>query len=118
MFELQNTPLDALISRSKQDLGIGGTTQDALSELIRRAVQDKNDAAWDALVALLRPRILDRLYNSAFDVAPSNAESLVYRSLNRFRRVLGSMRAVERFPHTQAALGLLNKCVDGVLDEG
>ena len=124
VYELQNRPLDELIRRCRnglEDRAVGG---EELSELIRRAIEDRNDAAWDALVGLLRPQILSWLYSvepqredrSALDVAPSNAEYLVYRALQHFRQLIKANYLHHQFPNTRAALTLLRRSIEAVLE--
>jgi hypothetical protein len=57
----------------------------ACQELLRRALCDGNDAAWDTVVLHLWPFVLRWLYAALPDSAPDVIAVLAYRALWQFR---------------------------------
>jgi hypothetical protein len=57
----------------------------AWAELLRRALREQSDAAWDALVVGLWPAVLAWVYAQRPDLAPTAAELVAQRVIFQFR---------------------------------
>lgn len=60
--------------------------QGAWRELYRRAVNEQNPAAWDALLMRLWPGLLYWIYTRRPDLAPATAERFAQHILSEFKR--------------------------------
>lgn len=73
--------------------------QGAWRELCRRAVNEQNPAAWDALLMRLWPSVLYWIYSRRPDLAPATAERFAQQILTEFKRrqtVIAALPSHER----------------------
>lgn len=59
-------------------------------ELLRRAIQDQNDLAWDACIQLFHPFVMRKIYEIAPDCPPQEAAHIAYQTLGSFYREVGT----------------------------
>jgi hypothetical protein len=88
----------------------------ACRELLRRALRQANDGAWDASVPLLWPTILRWIYAARPDLAPGAAARIAHRALRRFRAEYPfsehpPVEHREHFPRFADLMGDLQRCV-------
>lgn len=100
--------LAQLIQQGRQPNGY----EAAQRELLRRAFVAGNDAAWDAVVPLLWPRLLQMAYTTSADLTPARAEQIAYLALLRFQRLLTtSLSSAQPFPTYTTLNRWLQQCV-------
>jgi len=84
----------------------------ALRELLRRAFLAGNGAAWDAVVPLLWPRLLQMAYATHADLTPAQAEQFAYLALVRFQHLLTtSLSPAKPFPTYPTLIRWLQQCM-------
>jgi len=83
----------------------------AQRELLRRAFVAGNGAAWDAVVPLLWPCLLQMAYATSADLTPARAEQIAYLALLRFQRLLTtSLSSAQPFPTYLTLIRWLQQC--------
>ncbi|MEZ4679095.1 MAG: hypothetical protein R2932_33250 [Caldilineaceae bacterium] len=116
MSDFTTMPIDQLSERCTslaQPLSMEGEI--AWQELLRRALLEHSDAAWDALVLLLWPAVLFWIYAQRPEIAPAVAEALVQRVIRQFQEAYRgtdssdehtSVAIVKQLLYTQIVAGL------------
>lgn len=84
--------------------------------LLRQALYDSNDAAWDAITPHLRTLALQQLYQRAPDLAPRAAEQLAVRTLLDFIEQLGRQTTrTSYFPSYAKLVRLLGQSAEKMM---
>jgi len=106
-------PLNLLIQQCAHCLQKAPTDDcAACRELLRRALADGNDSAWDAAVGLLWPAILHWIYLALPDIAPAAATLLGYAVVRQFRSHYPHRPTfVNAFPTFATLIDDLRRCV-------
>ena len=86
-------------------------------EIARRAIHMQNDQAWDALVMLLRPIMLARIFAIQPDISPMNAERWLYRTLQTFKED-GTRSWPRRQPSITSILARLETLIKSTREQG
>ncbi len=108
MSSYEQMSLAQLIQHGRQPRGY----EAAPRELLRRAFVAGNDAAWDAVVPLLWPRLLQMAYATNADLPPARAEQIAYLALLRFQRLLiTNLSPAQPFPTYVTLARWLQQCV-------
>jgi hypothetical protein len=87
MPDLTTIPLDQLLQRCPPlTHTLSPDAEAAWQELQRRALLQRNDAAWDALVVQLWSVIFIWIYERVPDIVPADAELLTQKTIWAFRQ--------------------------------
>jgi RNA polymerase sigma factor (sigma-70 family) len=80
-------------------------------ELFRRALEDQDDGAWEAIQSQYNRLVLQWCYAFENSLDQIEGEEIAREALERFWRTLRTVHIADRFDHVGALLKYLNQCV-------
>ncbi|MEZ4870507.1 MAG: hypothetical protein R3C14_54765 [Caldilineaceae bacterium] len=119
MPDFHQLPLDQLLLTCPPLLQIATPVEAAAwRELLRRALVERNDGAWDALVLRLWTAVLFWVYARVPEIPPAAAELYTHRTLWEFRRRhLHSTMSQPRLLDAVTITALLQECIASILEQ-